>query len=291
MKKRQPTPQPFLKWAGGKRRQVDYLARKLPAGRRLVEPFVGAGAVFLGTDYDSYLLADSNPDLIELYRCLVDDGQDFVRYVQALFTPGNNTEASYYQLRDQFNNTPPGAVRSALFLYLNRHGYNGLCRYNAAGGFNVPFGSYRQPYFPASELMAFSSKLRTRHVTIACQDFRTTFAQLQALDVVYCDPPYIKLSQTAQFTAYDGTPFGMAEHRDLLDLAMEAAICGNPVVLNNHSHPILNRAYREAGAALAFKRHGRSISALGSGRRGVVELTASWNFGQPELEPMQRRAA
>ena len=282
MKQQRTTSAPFLKWAGGKRKQVEYLARKLPAGERLVEPFAGAGAVFMGTEYDRYLLADTNTDLIDLYHALLDDGQHFVRYAQGLFVPANNTEARYYELREQFNHTPPGAVRAALFLYLNRHGYNGLCRYNSAGGFNVPFGAYQQPYFPAHELRGFYVKMRTRDVTIALQDFRASFAQLQAGDVVYCDPPYIPLSKTASFTAYNGQSFDMDDHIDLHTLAIQAAADGRPVVLNNHSHPALNRLYRQSLASLAFKRRSRAINAKTSARKGVVEVTAYWNFGAIE---------
>lgn len=280
MKKKPTTAGPFLKWAGGKRKQVSYLSRKLPAGQRLVEPFVGAGAVFMGTDYDAYLLADTNQDLIDLYHILISDGQNFVRYARHFFNAHNSTEARYYQLREQFNEMTQGTpYRAALFLYLNRHGYNGLCRYNSAGGFNVPFGAYRKPYFPDAELIAFRVKVLQRDVRIVCQDFRTTFAQLQGGDVVYCDPPYIPISQTAHFTGYTGKGFGETDQRELAQLAREAAAADIPIVINNHSHPVMNRLYRQAGAAMSYKRQGRSINSDSARRGGVVESTASWNIG------------
>ena len=42
---------PFLKWAGNKYRIIDQICAVLPPGNRLIEPFVGSGAVFLNTDY------------------------------------------------------------------------------------------------------------------------------------------------------------------------------------------------------------------------------------------------
>jgi DNA adenine methylase len=275
---------PFLKWAGGKRRQLGYLTRKLPPGQRLVEPFVGAGSVFMGTEYDAYLLADSSQDLIDVFHTLMDDRQTFVQYARSLFVPGNNTEARYYHLREQFNHTPPGAVRAALFLYLNRHGYNGLCRYNAAGGFNVPFGAYKQPYFPEREMLAFLEKVRHRHVVVVRQDFRATFGRVRPGDVVYCDPPYTTLSTTSAFTSYTSSGFSDEDHTELAWLARTVAARGIPVLINNHSLPPVNRLYRKAGASVSFKRRGRAINSMADRRAGGVEVAACWN-----IEPIGAR--
>ena len=79
---------PFLKWPGGKYRQVGRISRQLNGGSRLVEPFVGSGAVFLNTHYQQYLLADSNPDLINLYWLLQQEGKEFIEYCRRFF-PGD----------------------------------------------------------------------------------------------------------------------------------------------------------------------------------------------------------
>src|SRR5699024_8884540 len=86
---------PFLKWAGGKYRLLDRLLPSIPAGARLVEPFVGSGAVFLNAGFTSYLLCDLNADLIGLYRTLRRDGERFIAEARALFTPGNNTQEAF----------------------------------------------------------------------------------------------------------------------------------------------------------------------------------------------------
>ena len=140
----------FLKWAGGKYGLVDTIRRHLPDSELLIEPFVGAGSVFLNTDYPSYQLNDINADLIALYRLLKSRHQHYIADARALFTTQHNQKDAYLSLRQQFNHSTDPYERSVLFLYLNRHGYNGLCRYNLSGKFNVPFGSYKKPYFPAA---------------------------------------------------------------------------------------------------------------------------------------------
>src|SRR5437660_1466876 len=147
---------PFLKWAGSKTRLITCLKPYLPIGEhRYVEPFVGSGAVFLNTDYSETLLCDSNEDLINLYTLLKVKRMEFIQACKELFTNQNNAEDRYYSLRNEFNKSKPGARRSSLFVYLNRHCYNGLCRYNSAGQFNTPFGRYEGPYFPENEMIAF----------------------------------------------------------------------------------------------------------------------------------------
>src|SRR5262245_57226929 len=127
---------PFLKWAGSKTKLVSAIKPLLPSGDRLVEPFVGAGAVFLNTNYPSSLLCDSNADLVSLYQVLRQHGAKFVKECERLFISANNREDRFYKLRDEFNAGGDSRRHAALFVYLNRHCYNGLCRYNQDGGFN-----------------------------------------------------------------------------------------------------------------------------------------------------------
>ena len=93
---------PFLKWPGGKSRLMPYIAPRLPQGKTLIEPFVGAGAVFLNTDYDHYILNDINQDLISLYKILKAQKKTFIHYCHSFFTSKNNTEKRYYFLRKKF---------------------------------------------------------------------------------------------------------------------------------------------------------------------------------------------
>lgn len=263
---------PFLKWAGGKYRLLGRLLPGLPPGTRLVEPFVGSGAVFLNADYPAYLLCDLNPDLIGVYETLRRDGEGFIRRAKALFTPGNNTQEAFLRWRETFNASSDREERSLLFLYLNRHSYNGLVRYNSAGLYNVPFGKYKAPYFPERELAAFLGKLRERDVALAVRDFRSTFSGLRPGDVVYGDPPYAPVSSTANFTSYTGGGFGIEEQRALAEAARAAAERGVPVALSNHDVPLTRELYASA-RLLSFSVR-RSISCNGARREAASEVLA-----------------
>lgn len=116
--------------------------------------------MFLNAQFDRYLVADSNPDLIGLYQHLCAEGEGFIEECATLFVPANNTARRYYMLRGEFDRTADPGYRAILFLYLNRHCYNGLIRYNAGGEFNTPFARYAKPYFPRREMRAFLGSAR-----------------------------------------------------------------------------------------------------------------------------------
>ena len=109
----------FLKWAGGKYGLIDNITQLLPQGKRLVEPFVGAGSVFLNTDYEEYLLNDVNQDLINLYQLMQTNSADYIKESQKFFVSEFNTSERYYDIRAQFNATSDPFERSLFFLYMN----------------------------------------------------------------------------------------------------------------------------------------------------------------------------
>ena len=260
----------FLKWAGGKYGLIEDINHLLPQGKRLVEPFVGAGSVFLNSDYEEYLLNDVNQDLINLYQLVKLDVATYIVAAKKLFTPEYNVEERYYQLRQQFNASKDPFERSVLFLYLNRHGYNGLCRYNLKGGYNVPFGRYKKPYFPEIELLYFAEK--SQRATFTCQCFRDTFSETNVGDVIYCDPPYAPLSPTASFTSYSGQGFKLIDQQELAQLA-EISIENNiPVLISNHDLPLTRELYHKAN--LHIRSVKRTISQKAGKRLKVDEVLA-----------------
>lgn len=261
---------PFLKWAGNKFSIMDRILATLPTGERLVEPFVGSGAVFLNTDYPAYLLTDANADLISLYQILQQEGAEFIEYCRPFFDAENNTPDVYYAFREEFNTTADLRKKAALFLYFNRHGYNGLCRYNASGGFNVPFGRYKKTYFPEKEMLAFHQK--AQRAVFQCADFTDTLNAVQVGDVVYCDPPYVPLTATACFTSYAAGVFGMREQQQLADLAEVLSQQGVPVVVSNHDTHFTQNAYRKA-EIIPFQVQ-RFISCKGESRGKAGEVLA-----------------
>lgn len=235
---------PFLKWAGSKYNCLHEVLSSLPPGQRLIEPFGGSGAVFINTNYSSYLFAEGNLDLIQIYSILKEQGEPFIRYCQQYFKPETNSKAHYYDQRALFNSTSASEQKAALFLYLNRHGYNGLCRYNSKGIFNVPFGLYSKPYFPLEEMTFFYKK--SANTEFIHNDFRKTFALAEHGDVIYCDPPYVPIKETTSPLLYTQKKFDEADQIELAELAKETAAKGIPVIISNHDTAFTRKHYKHA---------------------------------------------
>ena len=261
----------FLKWAGGKFPLVEEIKRHLPQGDCLIEPFVGAGSVFLNTNYDSYILADINSDLINLYNTVKYRTDSFIDEAQQIFTPEFNTSEQYYLMREEFNKSTDIQRRSVLFLYLNRHCYNGLCRYNSRGEFNVPFGRYKKPYFPKEELLWFAEK--SKSAIFLTQHYHETLLNAKEGSVIYCDPPYAPLSETANFTAYHTNSFNAQEQKSLALLAEKLSSESKiPVLISNHDTPLTRQWYHQAQLHIVKVR--RTISSNILNRAKVNELLA-----------------
>lgn len=226
----------ILKWAGGKSRIMPELKKHLPEGDRLVEPFAGSCAVMMNTDYPAYLVADVNPDLINLYRQVKEKADDFISLAIEVFTE-KKSEESYYTVREAFNHDGCLSLlkRAVYFLYLNRNGYRGMCRYNQSGKFNVPFGNYQQPYFPLGEIHAFAEK--AKRATFICTDFSETLRMVKTGDVVYCDPPY-----DDTFAEYHGSGFGKNKQYELASLLTDIAN-RHPVIASNSNTSLVKSMY------------------------------------------------
>ncbi|MGJ0638214.1 DNA adenine methylase [Xenorhabdus bovienii] len=261
----------ILKWAGSKVRVMGKLLPHLPAGKRLVEPFAGSCAVMMNTDYEAYLIADVNADLIDMYQGIKIDSDQFIKSATHWFSYFKEA-SDFYDLRRMFNterdNFKGSLNWSALFLFLNRHCFNGLCRYNTKGEFNVPFGHYKKPYFPAAEIWAFAGK--SQIATIHHADWRETLDAIVSGDVVYCDPPY--LTKDGAFTQYHPSPFTKTEHESLANnlYALNARL-GIPVTVSNSIEA------KELYADLGFTVHEidapRTIAANGN-RQPAKEIIA-----------------
>ncbi|WP_040977177.1 Dam family site-specific DNA-(adenine-N6)-methyltransferase [Necropsobacter massiliensis] len=264
---------PFLKWAGGKFRLTEEINKLLPKKKQcLIEPFVGAGSVFLNSQFERYVLADINPDLINLFNIVKQDVEHYIDACRVLFAhPDANSAAYYYQRREQFNRSQNSFERSVLFLYLNRFGFNGLCRYNSKNEFNVPFGSYKKHYFPEAELRYFAQKAQS--AVFICADFQEAFKFADEHSVIYCDPPYAPLTQNSNFTGYAGNEFSLLHQQTLAALAKQTASERKiPVIISNHDTRFTREIYQ--GAKLKRLKVQRSISQSSLQRVKVNELIA-----------------
>lgn len=243
-------PRPPLKWAGGKRWQLPHL---LPlwsgqSDRRLVEPFCGGLAVTLGLMPKRALLNDINPHLINFY--------DWLKRGLSIDLPMQNASGDFYASRERFNHLlesghTQGRSAAALFYYLNRTGYNGLCRFNGRGQFNVPFGryqriNYRRDFSPYKTLL--------KSWTFRCADFETL--PLRPDDFIYADPPY-----DVPFTHYSKQGFDWAcQERAARWLAGHPG----PVVLSNQATPRIIDLYTSLGFSLRYLSAPRRISCTGN---------------------------
>ena len=185
--------------------------------------------------------------------------------------PETNNAECYYQLREEFNRSTDLFRRAVLFLYLNRHGYNGLCRYNLRGEFNVPFGRYKKPYFPEAELRHFAEK--AQNAEFYCESYEECMKRAGKNAVVYCDPPYAPLSATANFTAYHTNSFSLEQQEILAKKAEELMAKRIPVLISNHRTPLTLDWYKNATDTHTVKVR-RSISRNGGTRKKVEELLA-----------------
>jgi DNA adenine methylase len=259
---------------------MDALKQHLPEGELFVEPFVGGASVFLNTDYPEYILADSNPDLIQLLEVAATKPDRLLEMAKGMFADGERED--YLKYRKLFNSpdgeTSEPLVRAAYFLYLNRHGYNGLCRYNASGGYNVPYGSHPSPpYLPKREVHEFAEKVSKSKVTFLCADFQQTIALAQQQNitkaVIYADPPYVPSSKTSSFTQYHKRDFGQPEHRQLAAALVAANQLGAKVVLSNSDTLLTRDIYH--GFTFNKVNVGRHMAANKDKRGKVVEVIAT----------------
>jgi DNA adenine methylase len=258
-----PSPvRPPLKWAGGKRWQVPHLRELwMPhAHRRLVEPFCGGLAVSLGLSPRRALLNDVNPHLINFYR--------WARRGLTIDQPLENSADAYYACRDRFNQLVTrgragGRETAALFYYLNRTGYNGLCRFNSRGEFNVPFGRYARLDYRRD----FSALRETfENWSFRSGDFQDV--PIRPGDFVYADPPY-----DVPFTHYAREAFTW---EDQVRTAEWLAAHPGPVVLTNQATERIRRLYAGLGYEVAELAAPRRISCTGD-RSAATEVLAIRN--------------
>ncbi|EBF7359275.1 Dam family site-specific DNA-(adenine-N6)-methyltransferase [Salmonella enterica subsp. enterica serovar Edinburgh] len=274
----EPTPRrwqrPFLKWAGGKYSLLPELDRLIPAGKRLIEPFVGGGSVFLNSDkHERFLLSDINADLINLYQMLAVVPDSVIAEAMKAFRHLNDVE-NYTVIREAFNAQKLNATeRAAAFLYLNRHCFNGLMRYNLDGFFNVGWGKYKAPYFPEEEIRAF--RLKSHACVFMTAGFERTLRLAGDGDVVYCDPPYEPMPGTAGFTSYASGGFSWDSQVALAESCVAAHQRGAKVFISNSTAPRVIELYEQHGFTLHRVNARRSISSKGSTRETANDIVAS----------------
>lgn len=258
----EPSLRPPLKWAGGKRWQVPHLRPiwKPHSHRRMVEPFCGGLAVTLGLMPSAAVLNDANPHLVNFYRWL----QKGLR-VDLLM---ENNEALFYKHRERFNallaaGEADSREAAGLFYFLNRTGFNGLCRFNRQGEFNVPFGRYARITYTKN----FGS-YREPFSGWTFTNLDVEAVPLEEEDFVYADPPY-----DVDFTHYAKGGFSWEDQERT---AVWLSKHSGPVVLVNQATARIEGLFRKLRYKVAFLDAPRRISCTGD-RTPAREIMATRN--------------
>lgn len=269
---------PPLKWAGNKYKILNHIIPLIGNPKTYCEPFGGSLSVALNVRAQKYILNDINKDLYYLYTNI---DFDFINECRVLFTKENNTRDSYDKIRTEFNQSTNPKERALKFLYLNKHCFNGLSRYNSKGEFNVPYGRESKSSnkilsaaFPEKELLDFIATFKLKDVEFFNTSFddEDLYKDLSVGDVVYFDPPYFPLNQTSNFTKYSQTDFGYKQQLDLVDIAEKLSSTGVKVIISNHDIMETRELYSKA--QIITLQVQRNISANSSSRKKVNELIA-----------------
>ncbi len=259
---------PFIKWAGGKSQLLPEMAKLFPPKdqiNRYFEPFLGGGAVFFHLQHPKSYLSDTNKDLVELYETVKNNVEKLIKALK----PHKNEHDYFYEVRAQNPADLSPIERAARFIYLNKTCFNGLYRVNSKGGFNVPFGRYKNPAICDEEALR-SASAALKNAKISHGEFHSVLSKAKTTDFIYFDPPYQPLSKTSSFTSYTVNGFGENEQRDLAKTYKELANRGCFVMLSNSDAPLIRELYKDF--FLYEIQASRAINSKADGRGKITEL-------------------
>ena len=254
---------PILKWAGGKTQMLNDLLPKVPSSYgRYIEPFLGGGAMFFALQPENAIIADSNPELINVYRQVSDHVDDVIRYLEQY----ENTKETFYAVRSQKWETLPAAEAAARTIFLNKTCFNGLYRVNKKGEFNVPYGKYANPNICDRDTLYAASAV-LKKAEILCGDYFLVLEHYaKEGDFVFLDPPYLPVSEYSDFKRYTKEQFYEEDHVELAKIIMRLHERGCHVILTNSNHPLVHELY--ASFTIDIVHTKRYISCRGNSRQG-----------------------
>ncbi|WP_336361581.1 DNA adenine methylase [Haladaptatus sp. ZSTT2] len=288
--------EPILKWAGGKRQLIDELYARFPndynkKNNAYHEPFFGGGALFFAHRPRRGTINDYNGSLVNFYRQVRNNPQrliqrckDFKRPTYDQLDGEFRDEKNYfYQQRARFNwlqqqETRNTLEEAALLLYLNRTCFNGMYRENEKGEFNVPIGDISNPDWVRAEQIRSASTVLNQlpDSAIHNEDFSYVLDEVVEGDLVYFDPPYAPVSDTAYFTTYSGGQFGEDEQERVIEVAEQLHNNGVHVILSNSE--AMKEKYEEIeGFHVEIVKATRSVNSDGENRGEVNEVVATNN--------------
>lgn len=238
---------PFVKWAGGKRQLLESLSLRMPEEYKdYYEPFVGGGALLFHQKPTWAFINDINRELIHAYT-EIRDHMDQLTVVLSSMDQVTCTKEFYYEMRERYNDKLKSrdydTEMAALFIYLNKHCFNGLYRVNQKGQFNVPWNQKEQVRsVDVENIKNVSYYLKS--VTITCQDFEKSLETAKKGDFIYFDSPYAPLNPTS-FDSYTKEGFTEEEHRRLSKVFRELSDRGCYCMLTNHNTELIRDLYHD----------------------------------------------
>lgn len=267
---------PVLKWAGGKGQIVNELMGRLPRKfNKYIEPFFGGGALFFALEPKAGVIADINPELINLYTAIRDELPTVIECLEV----HKNDKDYFYEVRSQDWKELTPASAAARTIFLNRTCFNGLYRVNRSGAFNVPFAGYRNPRILDTENLQAASKC-LQGVEIVAGDYKTVLsAHATPGDLVFLDPPYLPVSKYSDFKRYTKEQFYEEDHVELSTEVKRLHELGCYVILTNSNHPLVHDLY--SGFKFDILDTKRYISSRGDRRTSkdiVVEIPPKKRF-------------
>ena len=269
---------PILKWAGGKTQLLGELCAKVPSHYgKYIEPFFGGGALFFELEPKHAVLADSNPELINMYREVASNAEQVIAYLEQY----ENTSERFYEVRALDWEQLPPAEAAARMIFLNKTCFNGLYRVNKKGQFNVPFGRYKNPKICDRAAILAASRVLS-HAEIICGDYLDVLEHHAAAgDLIFLDPPYLPISAYADFKRYTKEQFYEEDHVHLAEMVTRLYERGCYVILTNSNHPLVHELYAPYRIdIIQTKRH---ISCNGKSRKGEDVIVTATPVPYPRI--------
>lgn len=271
---------PFVKWAGGKRQLLPQIKERMPEKyNRYYEPFVGGGAVIFELLPMNAVVNDINKALVNAYKSIQKTPDDFLGEISNIDdSMWKDGKAYYYEMRQRYNDKLMreefDSELAALFVFLNKHCFNGLYRVNGKGLFNVPYNNSRSRSCNRDSIMAVSDYLK--HVDILDGDFQDACHDAKKGDFIFIDSPYAPLNPTS-FEAYTKEGFDIKSHERLAMLFDELTMRGCFCMLTNHNTELVNRLYGNKGYKIDVVNVKRMINSDASNRKGEEVIISNYD--------------
>ena len=270
---------PFIKWAGGKRQLLAQIRERMPESfNNYYEPFVGGGAVIFDLLPTSAVINDINKALVNAYRQICNATDEFLKKLNEIDeSMWEDGKEYYYSLREHYNDKLMkeefDVELAALFVFINKHCFNGLYRVNGKGLFNVPYNNSRNSSCDENTIRAIAEYLK--NVTILEGDFQAACQNAKKGDFVFIDSPYAPLNPTS-FESYTKEGFDIESHKRLADLYDELTSRGCYCMLTNHNTELINELYGNKGYRMDVVSVKRMINSDATNRVGKEVIICNY---------------